>query len=227
MKSKAVSGESPRESSAPSLRTQYLLEKERIQHEFGGLEQMRLTLGLSQRKVCQLLLVDPSAWTRWLKSGAPPHIHQALRWLIELRRTNPAAAAIPGNLDHRMDILQSKTQTQLKEMESQLAALERAVTFATRAVPPSADPRFEHAIAELKNQLAGLAAARSPSRKSAPKKRKPAPLRKKKVVRALPKKKTPKKNAKKKNSARKRAKPASKRKKAANARARSARRPRT
>lgn len=69
-----------------NLRDQYLKEKETIEKEYGTLEDMRQRLGLSRRKICQLLLVDPSAWTRWTKSkeGAPPHVYQSLKWYIKL-----------------------------------------------------------------------------------------------------------------------------------------------
>ena len=50
------------------------------QSRIGTLEDVRFRLGLSRRKMCQLLLVDPSAWTRWNRKGAdaPPHIYRCL-----------------------------------------------------------------------------------------------------------------------------------------------------
>src|ERR1043165_4919208 len=102
--------------SATSIRTKYLEEKERIKSEIGDLEQIRITLGLSQRKICQLLLVDPSAWTRWNKTGAPPHIFQALKWLIELKKFNPEATT-PSNISNRVDFIQSTTQAKIRALE--------------------------------------------------------------------------------------------------------------
>lgn len=62
-----------------------------IKRQLGGLEQIRQSLGLSQRKICQLLMVDPSAWTRWLKTdGAPPHIYRALQWYLQLMDKHPS-----------------------------------------------------------------------------------------------------------------------------------------
>jgi hypothetical protein len=57
----------------------------------GNLEEIRFKLGLSRRKMCQLLLVDPSAWTRWNKPGAdaPPHIYRALEWYLMLTEKFP------------------------------------------------------------------------------------------------------------------------------------------
>jgi hypothetical protein len=81
----------PRVSSA--LRMKYEAEVQLIRHKWGSLEDMRKTLGLSQRKMCQLLLVDPSAWTRWTRSDAtdeaPPHIYRSLSWYLLLRDESP------------------------------------------------------------------------------------------------------------------------------------------
>lgn len=153
MQKNGVSEESPGSRSKIPLRQRYLLEKERIRQEHGDLEQIRLTLGLSQRKVCQLLLVDPSAWTRWNKSGAPPHIYQALRWLIELRKSNPEAAPLPDQLDRRVDALQTVTQGKLKELESNLAALERTVGFAAAFSAPQSMPLAADATLEIERAL--------------------------------------------------------------------------
>ncbi len=62
-----------------------------IQKQLGSLEKIRANLGLSQRKICQLLMVDPSAWTRWNRDGeeAPPHIWRALQWYMTLQEKIP------------------------------------------------------------------------------------------------------------------------------------------
>ncbi len=76
-----------------SLRIKYAAEVQLIIHKWGRLEDIRKTLGLSQRKICQLLLVDPSAWTRWTRSPnndeAPPHIFRALSWYLLLLDKSP------------------------------------------------------------------------------------------------------------------------------------------
>lgn len=74
------------------LRLKYEAETELIRRKLGDLEDIRRTLGLSQRKMCQLLFVDPSAWTRWTKSGehAPPHIYRMLQWYLALQEKYPA-----------------------------------------------------------------------------------------------------------------------------------------
>ena len=76
----------------------YEAEVEVIRRKLGDLEAMREKLGLSQRKICQLLLVDPSAWTRWIKGedgeeSAPPHIYRMLQWYLALQDKYPALDA--------------------------------------------------------------------------------------------------------------------------------------
>lgn len=65
----------------------YSAEVEIIRKKWGHLEDIRQRLGLSQRKISQLLMVDPSAWTRWTKYDheAPPHIYRALSWFLLLQ----------------------------------------------------------------------------------------------------------------------------------------------
>lgn len=73
-------------------RLHYEAQVQVIRRQIGGLEEIRGKLGLSQRKICQLLMVDPSAWTRWTKSGvdqAPPHIYRALQWYMSLQEKIP------------------------------------------------------------------------------------------------------------------------------------------
>jgi hypothetical protein len=119
-----------KKSDNPALgsRERYLLERDRIKNEIGGLDQIRESLGLSQRRACQLLLVDPSAWTRWNKSEAPPHIYQALRWLVQLKKVNPSVVG-PSDLSTRIDFVQSSTQSKISQLEQNLSMLERALSI--------------------------------------------------------------------------------------------------
>jgi transcriptional regulator with XRE-family HTH domain len=77
--------------SKTSLRMHYEAQVSVIQTQIGNLEEIRGSLGLSQRKMAQLLLVDPSTWTRWTKNGdeAPPHIWRALQWYSALKEKIP------------------------------------------------------------------------------------------------------------------------------------------
>lgn len=45
--------------------------------------------------MAQLLMVDPSAWTRWTKSEdqAPPHIWRALQWYMIVQEKVPGLTA--------------------------------------------------------------------------------------------------------------------------------------
>ena len=62
----------------------YTSQVQKIKERLGDLEGIRKNLGMSRRQICQILLVNPSAWTRWTRSsqGAPPHFYRALEWLI-------------------------------------------------------------------------------------------------------------------------------------------------
>lgn len=77
--------------SKTSLRMKYEAEVNIIQQKLGSLEEIRASLGLSRRKMCQLLMVDPSAWTRWTsgKTTVPPHIFRALQWYLAINEKYP------------------------------------------------------------------------------------------------------------------------------------------
>lgn len=107
--------EGPR--SKTSLRMHYEAQVQVIRRQMGDLESVRLGLGLSQRKMAQLLMVDPSSWTRWTRQGdeAPPHIWRALQWFSVLQDK------IPGLTPHYF-INQSPQvlhQKALQELESE------------------------------------------------------------------------------------------------------------
>ena len=74
-----------------SLRIRYEAESQMILKKFGGLSGIQVKLTLSQRKICQLLMVDPSSWSRWITDEAktPPHILRALEWYLALNDKYP------------------------------------------------------------------------------------------------------------------------------------------
>ncbi len=78
------------------LRLRYEAEAAVVRNQLGDLDEIRKLLGLSQRKISQMLLVDPSAWTRWTRPGsdAPPHIYRALEWLLLLEEKHPGLREI-------------------------------------------------------------------------------------------------------------------------------------
>ena len=82
-----------------SLRMQYAAETKIFRAQYGGLEDIRQKLGFSRRKMCRLLLVDPSAWTRWTKdeNRVPPHVYRSLEWFLALNKkslTQPPFAEV-------------------------------------------------------------------------------------------------------------------------------------
>lgn len=87
-----ANSESPKDDKIKSaLRLKYEAEVAAITKQYGDLEEIRRKLGLSKRKMAQLLLVDPSAWTRWTSQAgeAPPHIYRALEWYLVLQEKHP------------------------------------------------------------------------------------------------------------------------------------------
>jgi transcriptional regulator with XRE-family HTH domain len=138
-----------------SLRLRYEAEVSVIKKKLGDLDEMRNLLGISQRKICQLLFVDPSAWTRWTKSGeeAPPHIYRMLTWYLALNDKYPAldvnfwlqtvTRANEGDsvqeLQRKIAVLSSElaqyrsdseTRTTLLEAESRKNRQQRTIIFA-------------------------------------------------------------------------------------------------
>ncbi|MEK7356290.1 MAG: hypothetical protein AAB250_07560 [Bdellovibrionota bacterium] len=121
-----------------SLRLRYEAESEVIRKKLGDLETIRGQLGLSQRKIAQLLLVDPSAWTRWTKAGekAPPHVYRMLQWYLALQEKYPALDVNfwLNTVAQRPEIatagaLADSTKTLLKEiaiLKARIAVLESA-----------------------------------------------------------------------------------------------------
>jgi transcriptional regulator with XRE-family HTH domain len=77
--------------SKTSLRMHYEAQVEVLKKQVGDLEDIRSRLDLTQRKISQLLMIDPSSWTRWIKGGdqAPPHIYRALNWYLILQEKIP------------------------------------------------------------------------------------------------------------------------------------------
>ena len=97
----------------------YASTVEQIKKQIGDLESIRQNLGMSRRQICQILLVNPSAWTRWTKSneGAPPHFYRALQWLIYIHnnRQKSGPDSVEDKTDHpskTSDLLRKKHFTE-------------------------------------------------------------------------------------------------------------------
>jgi transcriptional regulator with XRE-family HTH domain len=126
-----------------SVRLTYQAQVDVIQKQIGDLEMIRSTLGLSQRKMAQLLLVDPSSWSRWTQKGdeAPPHIYRALQWYMILQEK------IPGlNSSY---FLQKDISSIKKDIEATLTRRMDALVFNSA----SENDRFEGEILDLKRNL--------------------------------------------------------------------------
>jgi hypothetical protein len=172
------------------LRARYMLEKQQIQDEIGDLKQILETLGLSQRRACQLLLVDPSAWTRWSKMEAPPHIYKALHWLLQLQKLNPAAVE-PQDLAARLDFVQSSTQIKIKELEKNVQQMEKAISLSPAASQESLaqmalreqERRFQEKISSLEAKIQTLLATQLRPKKNKPLRKSPKKLQKTSPVR--------------------------------------------
>jgi hypothetical protein len=113
-----------------SNRLRYEAETQIIRARVGNLEEIRTKLGLSRRKICQLLLVDPSAWSRWTAPGgdAPPHIYRALEWYLLLTEKDPRALMPIGTwsstaFEDRFQILESNVQQVSRARAGMMAAV--------------------------------------------------------------------------------------------------------
>lgn len=120
-------------------RIKYEAEVDVIRRQIGDLEDIRSKLGLSRRKMCQLLMVDPSAWTRWMKEGAPPYVYRALEWYMLLSKEAPhqahsywlatVGARGPDSDDkHLMNRLKHENlilEDKIRDMQSILAAMNK------------------------------------------------------------------------------------------------------
>lgn len=105
-----------------AIRMRYEAEVSFLRKQNGELEQIRERLGLSRRKICQLLLVDPSAWTRWTAPGseAPPHIYRALDWYLSIMEKDPEYRRLATRF--------AQWLSQEKDYEGRLASLERLLS---------------------------------------------------------------------------------------------------
>lgn len=164
------------------IRLRYEAEAQLIQKKLGSLEDIRAQLGLSQRKVCQLLLVDPSAWTRWTKGeeGAPPHIYRMLQWYLALHDKYPALdvnfwlstvprvqapdqSLIKNELAREIAIASAKMNQEMKEQEAALVSA------------------FQESLRELNTQIQDLKAQLEAERNRKVRKKKEAAAQKKPV----------------------------------------------
>jgi hypothetical protein len=107
------------------LRMTYEAEVRVFRSKYGGIEDVRRALGFSRRKMCLLLLVDPSAWTRWMRdeNRVPPHVYRSLEWYLALEKKlkiEPELASL---------LLKERPNSEMALSELRLALESQAVTI--------------------------------------------------------------------------------------------------
>lgn len=125
------------------IRLNYEAQVQVIRNQVGDLEAIRSNLGLSQRKMAQLLLVDPSSWSRWTQKGheVPPHIYRALHWYMILQEKVPGLNAsyfLQKDISH----LKSEIESTLSKRMDELVFHSASENF-----------KFEGEILDLKEKL--------------------------------------------------------------------------
>jgi transcriptional regulator with XRE-family HTH domain len=127
-----------------SLRLRYEAEAQVILKKLGGLNGIRFELGLSQRKICQLLLVDPSSWSRWIhdESKTPPHILRSLEWYMALMDKYPgfdinfwihSSAKSTSLAFEKTQTLEAELLTQTVELKKRIQFLETQIEMLARS----------------------------------------------------------------------------------------------
>jgi len=124
-----------------AARMTYEAEVKFLRETNGDLETIRLKLGLSRRKMCQLLLVDPSAWTRWTAEGgeAPPHIYRALDWYLAGMEKDPEYRRLAKRFAEWLNV-EKDHEGRLLSLE---ALLETQATSAPAEKPAVANGRLD------------------------------------------------------------------------------------
>lgn len=105
----------------------YSNERKQVIQEIGDIETIRKTLGLSRRKICKLLLVDPSSWTRWTKEGndAPAYIYRSLQWCLAIMEKYPEAHPIVRSLSYEKE---NKVEALSRKLEDRIG-LHKSIVF--------------------------------------------------------------------------------------------------
>ncbi len=111
----AVEGGGPREGGVGTLGgSQGVIKKhhdkygsaiQEIQKQHGGLEDMRVKLNISRKQICDFLMVDPSAWSRWTagekggdRSAVPPHVYRTMALIMASSGVQADSAFTPATV---------------------------------------------------------------------------------------------------------------------------------
>lgn len=118
-----------------SLNLKYQAESQVIRNKIGTIEDVRKGLGVSQRKMAQLLMVDPSSWNRWSKTGkTPSYIYRSLQWYLALIEKQPEwhpQNSFLGGNDTRIYELERKFTERINALEFDNANLTEQLKLQT------------------------------------------------------------------------------------------------
>lgn len=89
-----------------------------IRGQIGEISEIKQKLDINSRGLAQLLLVDPSAVTRWTRDGAsaPPMVYRALQWYLALQEKVPGLTPqyFVGR-DGRVDVAKTRLESEALE----------------------------------------------------------------------------------------------------------------
>ncbi len=119
-----------------SLNLKYQAESQVIRNKIGSIEDVRKDLGVSQRKMAQLLMVDPSSWNRWSKTGkTPSYIYRSLQWYLALIEKQPEwhpQNSFLGGNDTRIYELERKFTERISALEADNSILTAQLKLQTQ-----------------------------------------------------------------------------------------------
>jgi hypothetical protein len=107
-----------------------------ITGRYGSLEVMRQRLKMSRRQICDYLMVDQSAWSRWVQEtskGAPPHVYRTLALAVEQNlqdsdvrsRVTQSQDLVQGHADHFNSLVKDElAELELKMREQHMSQIE-------------------------------------------------------------------------------------------------------
>ena len=116
-----------------SAREKNELTAKLIKKQIGDLEQIRLHMGLNKKRMCELLLLDPSTWTRWTtgKTEPPPWLYRTLQWGLAVMEKHPEFHPLmirqDGNTKVRENLINIEKSN--KKLSEELFELRRKLKF--------------------------------------------------------------------------------------------------
>lgn len=116
-------------------RLRFESEVQGIIRRHGDLETMRNKLNMSRREISEKLMVDPSAWTRWVGEGgqAPPHVYKMLEFFISENVSSDMSSKVfesfkienQQNFEHELE-LDRRFDEKLAFVQNQILTLQNS-----------------------------------------------------------------------------------------------------